>query len=113
MATTPATLNLRPQRRADYVLDVVFNDSAGTPINLTGWSAVAQVWDKDRTTQHGSFIVNFVDAAAGSVQLQLGWATTSALPDESFYDVLLINPSGLREFYLEGVIRPSNGYSSP
>jgi hypothetical protein len=113
MATTPATLNIRPQRRADYVLDVVFNDSAGTPLNLTGWSAVAQVWDKERSVQHGSFVVNFVDAANGSVQLKLGWGTTANLPDESYYDVMLIDPSGLREYYLEGVVRPANGYSSP
>lgn len=113
MAITPASYNIRPQRRADFPLSVVFKDSAGDPINLTGWTVLAQVWDKCRTSKVGDFTVSVTSAAGGAVTLTLPYAVTAVLPDEARYDVMLINASGLREYYLEGIVRPSQGYTTP
>lgn len=112
MAVAPAKFDLRVQRRADHPLDVTLKDSAGVAINLTGWSIIAQVWDKTRTTKHGDFTVTVTNAAAGQVRLLLPYTVTTSLPAEARYDVLLISPAGLREFYLEGIVRASEGYSS-
>ena len=38
---------------------------------------------------------------------------TATFIDELYYDVLLENASGLREYYLEGVIFVSEGYTRP
>ena len=113
MAITPATYNIRPQRRADYPLQVQFKDGNNVGINITGWTVVAQVWDKDRVTKYGDFTVTVEDALIGKVMLMLPYTVTTSLPDECRYDVMLINPSGLREYYLEGIIRPSEGYTAP
>jgi hypothetical protein len=113
MAIAPATLNIRPQRRADYPLAITFKDSTGTPINLTGWEVIAQVWDKNRTTKIGDWEVEIVSASTGEVALKLPYAVTEVLPSEAYYDVMLIDTSGLREYYLEGIARPSQGYTSP
>jgi len=113
MAITPASYNIRPQRRADYPLAVQFKDSAGNGINITGWTVLAQVWDKTRTTKYGDFTVTVTAAATGSVTLTLPYTITATLPDECRYDVMLINASGLREYYLEGIVRPSQGYTAP
>ena len=37
---------------------------------------------------------------------------TATLPNEVYYDVLLTNPSGLKEYYLEGIIYVSEGYTA-
>jgi hypothetical protein len=114
MAITPASYNIRPQRRADYVLPITFKDSTDTAINLTGWSVVAQVWDKARTSKVGDFTVTVTSAANGQVELKLPYATTAVMTGAEYhYDVMLVNPSGLREYYLEGIARPSEGYSTP
>lgn len=113
MAITPAQYNIRPQRRADYPLTVQFKDANQVPMNLTGFSVLAQVWNKDRTTQYGDFDVTIVSPATGIVELLLPYTITEALPDESFYDVLVIDPSGLRQYYIEGVVRPSEGFTTP
>ena len=113
MAIVPATLNIRPQRRADYPLAVTFKDSTGTPLNLTGWTVLAQVWDKARTSKIGDWTVTLTDPAAGQIELTLPYSVTAILPNEAYYDVMLINPNSLREYYLEGVVRPSEGYSTP
>jgi hypothetical protein len=112
MAITPATYNIRPQKRADYPLDVTFKDADGVAINLTGWTVLAQCWDKTRTSKVGDFTVTVTNAAAGQVRLLLPYTVTVNLPAEARYDVMLINPAGLREFYLEGIVRSSEGYTS-
>ncbi len=38
---------------------------------------------------------------------------TADFIDELYYDVLLEDGSGLREYYLEGVIFVSQGYTAP
>jgi hypothetical protein len=37
---------------------------------------------------------------------------TATFPDEAYYDVLLTNPSGLKEYYLEGLVFVSEGYTA-
>lgn len=113
MATIPASYNIRPQRRADFPLALQFKDSTGSGMNISGWTVLAQVWDKGRTTKYGDFSVVVTAAATGNVTLTLPYTVTEALPDECRYDVMLINPSGLREFYLEGIVRPSQGFTAP
>lgn len=113
MAITPASYNIRPQRRADYPLALHFKNSAGGAIDITGWTVLAQVWDKTRTTKYGDFTVTITSAQLGKVTLTLPYTITTTLPDECRYDVMLINPSGLREYYLEGIVRPSQGFTAP
>lgn len=113
MAIIPAQYNIRPQRRADFPLSLKFKDSAGTAINLTGWTVLAQVWQADRSAKLGDFTVTVTDASAGEVTLKLAHTVTAILPTECRYDVMLVNPSGLREYYMEGIVRPSEGYTVP
>ena len=114
MAISPASYNIRPQRRADYPLALQFKNSAGGVIDLTGWTVLAQVWDKARTTKYGDFTVTLTQPEIGKVTLTLPYTITATLPDECRYDVMLINASsGLREYYLEGIVRPSEGYTAP
>lgn len=114
MAISPASYSFRVQRRADYPLAVTFKDSIGAAINLTGWQVVAQVWDKARTVKAGDFTVTVTSAVNGEVSLKLPYSVTAAMTgSEYYYDVMLVNPSGLREYYLEGIIRPSEGYTTP
>lgn len=113
MAVTPASLNLRVQKRADYPLDVTFKDGTGTAINLTGWTVLAQVWNTDRSSKIGDFTVTVTSAVNGQVNLKLPYTVTVNLPTEARYDVMLVSPSGLREYYLEGIVRPSEGYTAP
>jgi hypothetical protein len=110
----PGTYNIRPQRRADYQLYLTFKDNEGETIDLGDFEILAQVWDKCRTTKYGDFFVDTTDEAEGSVVLTLEYTTTEVLPAEAYYDVMLINnATGIRQYYLEGIVRPSEGYTEP
>jgi hypothetical protein len=112
MAVAPGTYNISLQRRADYSITLQFKDSTGNGINLTGWSVNAQAWNQARTTKYADFTVAYTNRATGTVAISLTDDQTTLLPNEAYYDVLLTNASGLKEYYLEGIIYVSEGYTA-
>jgi hypothetical protein len=112
MAISPGTYNISLQRRADYSVTLQFKDSNNAAINLTGWTVEAQAWNQGRTTKYADFAVTYTDRAAGTVVIALTDEQTASFPNEAYYDVLLTNGSGLKEYYLEGIIYVSEGYTA-
>ena len=112
MSVQPGQYNFPLQRRADYDLQLQFEDSAGADINLTGWTVAAQVWNQDRSTKYADFTVTYTNRATGTIAIALTDVQTALFPNEAHYDVLLTNVSDLKEYYLEGIIYVSEGYTS-
>ena len=112
MAISPGQYNFSLQRRADHSITLQFNDSANAAINLTGWTVAAQVWNLDRSTKYADFTVTYTNRVTGTIAIALTDDQTTTLPNEAYYDVLLTNPSGLKEYYLEGIIYVSEGYTA-
>jgi hypothetical protein len=113
MSVQPGQHNISVQRRADYDLSLQFKDSTGANIDLTGWTAYAQVWNAARTVKYADFAITYTNRAAGSISIALTDTQTAAFPDEAYYDVLLEDSSGLRNYYLEGIVYVSEGYTAP
>ena len=112
MAIAPGTYNISLQRRADYSVTLQFKDSTGAAINLTGWTVEAQVWNQGRSTKYADFAVTYTNRSTGTIAIALTDTETTLFPDEAYYDVLLTNPSGLKEYYLEGIMYVSEGYTA-
>ena len=113
MAIEPATYDMTVQRRSDHSIQLVFKDSSVDAINLTGFTVAAQVWEETRTTKYADFAVTYTSRTAGTVDIPLTDTQTATFsPNELKYDVLLTNPSGLKEYYLEGTIYVSEGYTT-
>jgi hypothetical protein len=113
MSVQPGRHDITIQRRADYDIQLQFKDSAGIGINLTGWTAYAQAWDATRTTKYADFAVTYIDRATGQIKIALTDTQTAAFPNEAFYDVMLEDAGGLRNYYLEGIVYVSEGYTAP
>ena len=113
MAVQPGTYNFTLQRRADYSLDLQFKDSNNAAIDLTGYTVYAQAWDEGRTTKSADFTVTYTNRSNGQISISLTDTQTATFPNELRYDVLLEDSGGTREYYLEGIIFVSQGYTSP
>lgn len=111
MAISPGTYNISLQRRADYSVTLQFKDSTDAAINLTGWTVAAQAWNQARSTKYADFTVTYTNRSTGTIAIALTAVQTATFPNEAYYDVLLTNPSGLKEYYLEGIIYVSEGYT--
>jgi len=112
MAISPGTYNITLQRRADYSIVLQFKDSNNAAIDLTDWTVESQVWNKSRSTKYADFAITYTDRSTGTVTIALTDEQTATFPDEAYYDVLLTNPSGLKEYYLEGQVWVSEGYTA-
>ena len=112
MAISPGTYNISLQRRADYSVVLQFKDSNDAAINLTGWTVESQIWNKPRTTKVADFAVAYTDRSTGTVTLSLTPEQTALIDTTYYYDVLLTNGSGVKEYYLEGTVVGDQGYTS-
>ena len=112
MAIDPGQYDFSLQRRADHAITLQFKDSTGAAINLTSWTVAAQAWNQNRSTKYADFAVAYTNRATGTVAISLTSTQTAAFPNEAYYDVLLTNPAGLKEYYLEGSIYVSEGYTA-
>lgn len=100
------------QRRVVYDLTLQFKDAEENFIDLTGWSVAAQIWDKTRTTKYADFTVTYTDRVKGLIKIALTATQTTSLPDICYYDVLLTDTTGRKEYYLEGTFYVSEGYTA-
>tara|TARA_R100001015_G_C4505901_1_gene79040 strand:+ start:118 stop:459 length:342 start_codon:yes stop_codon:yes gene_type:complete len=113
MSISPGTYNFTIQRRSDHKFQVVFKDSNDSPINLTGFTVEAQVWEETRTTKYADFSVAYTDRTNGKVDLSLTDEQTATFGIQKLrYDVLVTDSLGIKEYYLEGDITMSEGYTS-
>lgn len=113
MTVQPGTYNITLQRRADFSFELTFK--RGDPpvgVDLTDASILAQVWDKKRTTKYADFDVEYLDRTEGKVQLSLTDTQTEGFTDIMYYDVLFVSTLGFREYFLEGLIYVSEGYTA-
>jgi len=111
MAVAPGIYNFTVQRGADHQLVLVFKDSNDAVIDLTSWTVASQAWNQARSTKYADFTVAYTDRTNGKVTLSLSDEDTVDFPDELYYDVLLTDPNGLKEYYLEGIIYVAQGYT--
>ena len=112
MTVQPGTYNITLQRRADYSVLLQFKDSNDTAIDLTGWTAAAQAWNKTRSKKYADFAVAYTDRLTGQITISLTDAQTEVFPTEAYYDVLLTDTGDSKEYYLEGIIYVSEGYTA-
>lgn len=93
---------------ATYELTVTWKDSAGTAINLTGYSARMQVRE---TYSSASTVVSLTNGsgitlggAAGTIAILISATTTAALtaPFSGVYDLELVSAGGVVTRLLQG-----------
>jgi len=112
MAIAPGTYNMTIQRASDHQVSVTLKDSNNAAVNLTGYSIASQVWDAARTAKAADVTCAITTASAGTWTWTLtDTQTTAFTADEYKYDVQLTNPSGLKEYWIEGTIYMDETYT--
>tara|TARA_B100000927_G_scaffold5738_1_gene4486 strand:+ start:573 stop:926 length:354 start_codon:yes stop_codon:yes gene_type:complete len=116
MAIIPALRNFIIQRGSDWrETRIYYNRSldgeSKTKMDLTGFTVLATAWDEERFLKYCDFNVVYDDRPNGQFTLKAPKETTEHFPDVLEYDVKLIDPDGNEEFYEEGRINVSEGYT--
>ena len=110
MAVTPAIRNFKIQRASDfteeYVLSTTQTDGSELAMDLAGYGIEAEAWDYDRECKYADFTVTSTadNRKDGKFFLTLTDEQTVNFPNELYYDVMLTNTDGLKEYYVKGKI---------
>lgn len=112
MSVSPGTYNFTLQRRASFSLALQFKDSNSAAIDLTGSTVAAQAWSEKRTKKYADFAVAYTNRTNGQVTISLTDTQTTTFPDSLNYDVLVTSSGGSKDYYLEGQITVSQGYTA-
>ena len=109
----PAKHNLEIYRRADHSFDVNLKDSNNANENLTGKTILSQIWNESRTTKLADVTIIVTDASGGDITWKVTDTQTASMTDNIYkYDILKIEPNGDREYFIEGTIFMSEGYTA-
>jgi len=111
MAVNPGTYNFKVQRGADWSVLLQFKDSSDNPVDLTGATVAAQAWNKTRTQKYADFGIAYTNRSNGQVTISLTDTDTTDFIDALYYDVLVTDSSGIKDYYLEGIISVDQSYT--
>lgn len=111
MAVNPGTYNFKVQRGADWSVLLQFKDSNDDAVDLTGATVAAQAWNKARSQKYADFGVVYTNRSNGQVTISLSDTDTINFIDALYYDVLVTDSAGIKDYYLEGIISVDQSYT--
>jgi len=108
---TPALYNISIPQNATYKLDFQFKGSDGVPLNMTGYQVLAQLWTINKFKKLGQFTVTWVDRSIGKITLSLNTTDTANISTVGYWDLLVINPDGTKDYWVRGKTALAVGYT--
>ena len=110
--TNPGTYNFTLQRRADHRFNVNLKDANNANENLTGKTILSQIWKEDRSAKLADATITITNATGGDFSWSVTDTQTANMTDNIYkYDILKIESNGEREYFIEGTIFMSEGYT--
>ena len=103
--------NLVINQGADFSQTFTLEDrNSNSAQNLTGYSVAAKISKHHASTNQTAFTTSISNATGGEVKLSLSDVQTAALaPGRQVYDVILTDPSGIKERVVEGMALVRDG----
>jgi len=98
---------------ADYVQEYDMFEVGGAIVDLSNYTAKAQIRKHRDSATAVSFTIGFVDRLAGKIKLSIpSWTTSKLKPGRYLYDIQFTKPNGEVAVVLEGFARARAGIST-
>ncbi len=107
----PGSYDIIIQQHGDWDITFQLKDSSGVGVNLTGYTIEAEIWTEYKQSKLADFGITYVDRSIGKFMLTLTDAVTATLPESGYYDVRVIEPSGLAYYWVRGRAVVETGYT--
>ena len=97
----------------DFSTTVTVNDSSGSALNLTSYTALAMIRKTYQSTTATTFTSTFAaDRTTGQITISLTDAQTALLEDGRYvYDLVVTDNSGIKTRVVEGIATVTPGVS--
>ncbi len=104
----PAVLNLTIPAGQPWSQELrLLTQPARQPIKLRGYSFISEAWDLAGQNLLTPLAVTVIDSEQGRVALSLSSAAVAALATQSQWELLVVQPSGVKRLWLRGVLTRS------
>lgn len=98
----PANYILRIPQRATLE-ELMVLKAGGIAVNLTGYTVMASIWKDDgRNQKIADLTVTYVNRSIGQIKLSLTRSQTRLIGRSGYWDMLVIEPAGTADYWLEG-----------
>lgn len=98
----PARYDITIHQGATYQIALQYKDSTGTPVNMSGYTLEAELWNRTGTTKLANFDTPWTVQASGMFKLKLTSAVTSGITEQGQYDLMITEPGGDKYYLLQG-----------
>lgn len=98
----PGSYDITIHQGATFQMQVAYKDPSGVPINMSGYTVEAQLWNRLGTAKLANFASSWTDQASGVFLLSLASNVTSGITEQGQYDVMVTEPSGNKNYLLQG-----------
>jgi hypothetical protein len=98
----PARYDITIHQGATFSLALQYRTGSGVPVNMSGYTVAAQLWNRIGTTKISNFDFSWMAQASGSFRIKLSSAVTSGITEQGQYDVLITNLEGDKYYLLQG-----------
>lgn len=108
----PAKYDITIQQGATFSKQFQLKTSDGQPLNMGGYSVDAELWTEGKGIKLADFAVAWVDRAVGKFTLSIPATATVDIGQNGYWDLLVTNPDGTKDYWLRGAAKLVTGYTS-
>lgn len=98
----PARYDITIHQGATFELPLRYKDASGVPVNMSGYTVTAQLWNKYGTVKLADFLTPWKAQASGYFAIRLEANTTSGITEQGQYDVMITEPDNDKYYLLQG-----------
>ena len=98
----PAVYDITIHQGATFELRLQYKDASGVPINMSGYTVDAQLWNRLGTAKLANFSTPWETQASGIFKIRLASSVTSGITEQGQYDVMIAEPNGDKSYLLQG-----------
>jgi hypothetical protein len=98
----PGRYDITIHQGATFELNLQLKDSAGSPVDMTGYTVAAKLYNQLGTELISAFSFAWTVQASGSFVLSIPSVTTAVIVQNGQYDILVTEPTGKKYYLLEG-----------
>jgi hypothetical protein len=108
---TPAAYDITIQQNATFSQAFQLKDGSGAALNMTGYSVAAQLWTANKSNKLADFVHTWTAQATGQFKLSLSASVTAMAGAGGYWDMLVTNPDGTKDYWLRGAVVLDMGFT--
>ncbi len=98
----PAHYDITIHQGATFQFALQYKDSTGTPVNMSGYTLEAELWNRTGTSKLANFDIPWTVQASGMFKMRLASTVTSGITEQGQYDLIITEPGGDKYYLLQG-----------